>query len=67
MDDENRSSLISNNEVDEYAPLSEILMILISNHDYLLLMLTNTGLLYVVAGLQYWTSSYMQENLNIQE
>ena len=43
--------MISNQEVDEYAPLSEILMILLNNHDYLMLMLTNTGLLYVVAGL----------------
>lgn len=39
--------------------LWEILSQLLSNREYVMLLLSLTVTYYVVAGVQYWTSSYM--------
>lgn len=39
--------------------LAEILAKLLNNREYVFLLLTLTVTFYVVAGVQYWTASYM--------
>ena len=50
---------IKSDESEEQMSLWEILSHLLSNREYVMLLLSLTVTYYVVAGVQYWTSSYM--------
>ena len=43
----------------------EIFTQLLSNKDFVYLLLTITGIFYIVAGIQYWTANYMITILKI--
>jgi len=59
-----RNSVVS--EVEQVdLTYKEIFTQLLANKDFVYLLMTITGIFYIVAGIQYWTANYMITILRI--